>query len=612
VITERKGIREHAPALAVVWAVSMVYMWLLLDRGWVPHDEGMLGQGALRILQGELPHRDFAEVYTGGLTYLNALAFRLWGVRLMHLRYMAYLAFACWIPVVYYLASHRGRAIAAGVTLTAAAWSYPNYPAAMPSWYTLYCTTGVAACLLRFVETRSARWLAGAGFLAGVACLFKIVGLYTVAGSLLFLLYLEQEADTTESTSSSPWYRLISIGGLTAFGAAVFLLVSPRLGIRELIQFVLPSWACIAFLAAGEWRVRHGGDRPRFRVALALIGPYVVGLALPILAMLGYFLVHGGLDDLLIGVLVTPFRRLTTAAWQPPPPLAILAPIAVASLVWMAERWAGAAAGRATAALVGVTALLLLVGGISGLGQIGYLTLNQSVPIIVVATIWLFWKGSAPVPEDKVASARLVLLGFLCATYTLVQYPFSTTTYFAYIAPLVILALAALIERLSGSRPRTLPILLSFLTCYAALWLTPWQFRLHNSRGLFRDTEVRTLLPGLADLKVSLNDWREYETLVPLVASRARGEFIFAGPDSPEVYFLSGARNPTRTIFDFFDDQEGRAARILHLLEEHHVGVVVINNRPLFSGPLDPALLDAFRSRYPRDSVIGRFTVRWK
>jgi hypothetical protein len=77
------------------------------------------------------------------------------------------------------------------------------------------------------------------------------------------------------------------------------------------------------------------------------------------------------------------------------------------------------------------------------------------------------------------------------------------------------------------------------------------------------------------------------------------------------VYFLSGRKNPTRTLFDFLDDPEGRTGRILEAIERHGVRLVVINDRPLLSAPLEPALLRALRLRYPHDSVIGRFTVRW-
>ena len=52
----------------------------------MPFDDGALAQSAERLLQGQLPHRDFDEIYTGGLTFLNAGAFRLFGISLWSLR----------------------------------------------------------------------------------------------------------------------------------------------------------------------------------------------------------------------------------------------------------------------------------------------------------------------------------------------------------------------------------------------------------------------------------------------------------------------------------------------------------------------------------------------
>src|SRR6266852_3882316 len=69
------GARAHWLMLLLVWVVSGLYTAALLQRGWVPHDEGTIGQSAERVLDGQLPHRDFDDPYTGGLSYLHALAF---------------------------------------------------------------------------------------------------------------------------------------------------------------------------------------------------------------------------------------------------------------------------------------------------------------------------------------------------------------------------------------------------------------------------------------------------------------------------------------------------------------------------------------------------------
>ena len=57
--------------LLVVWIISAVYVSGFIRPGWIPHDEGSLAQSAERVLAGELPHRDFDEIYTGGLSFLR-------------------------------------------------------------------------------------------------------------------------------------------------------------------------------------------------------------------------------------------------------------------------------------------------------------------------------------------------------------------------------------------------------------------------------------------------------------------------------------------------------------------------------------------------------------
>src|SRR5216684_7621997 len=85
----------------IVWFFSIAYVAGNLRRGWVPHDEGILGQAAERVLQGEMPHRDFNDPYTGGLSYLDGAAFRLFGVNLLVLRYVLFGFFLAWVPAVY-------------------------------------------------------------------------------------------------------------------------------------------------------------------------------------------------------------------------------------------------------------------------------------------------------------------------------------------------------------------------------------------------------------------------------------------------------------------------------------------------------------------------------
>ena len=159
----------------------------------MPHDDGSFAQSAHRVLQGELPHRDFAELYTGGLTFLNAAVFWIFGENLIWLRLPLFIAFLASVPCVYYIARRFVPPLGAGlVTVAASAWGFPAYPAAVPSWYVLFLAIGGCAALLRYLEVSRARWLFIAGLLGGMSISIKIVGVYYVLAALCFLTFVDQ------------------------------------------------------------------------------------------------------------------------------------------------------------------------------------------------------------------------------------------------------------------------------------------------------------------------------------------------------------------------------------------------------------------------------------
>jgi hypothetical protein len=610
------GGRAQVLALVLVLAASLAYVWLLLDRGWIPHDEGMLGESAVRVLRGELPHRDFDEVYTGGLSYLNALAFGLFGERLVAMRYMIFAVFAAWVPLVYYLASRFVRPLAAaGITLTSVVWSFPNYPAAMPSWYNLFLATASIAALFRFLETQRARWLAVAGFLAGLSILIKIVGLYLVAATLFFFVFMEQSRGQLPEDDRRPsrWYGGLVTLACLGLMAALVLLIRTRLGLQEFVQFVLPGGMIAALLIAIERRVPQRAGADRLGYLLRLVGPYALGLLLPLFVFGIMYAGQDALRDLASGVFVNPLQRLSLAARRPPPLLAMLPAFLVAGILIVAGRLSP----RPRVLIAGVLALmlvpLLLPEEVQGIGVLGWLSISQAIPIVVlVGAVGVL--QNFPEPSTRsLESQRLMLLIAALALCSLIRFPWTNPTYFAYVAPLELLAVTAIVNSKRWSvRPIT-AVFLVFYLIYPITWLTPMMYREHNdSADLLSREPITTVLPGRAGLRVRDSAAVEYDSLISLVRAEARGQFIYATPDCPEVYFLSGFRNPTRTMFDFFDEPADRTRRILGLLEGKAVNLVVLNAMPGHSERVSQDLAEAIAFRFPRRSVIGRFTVRWR
>ena len=167
--------RNDSPArllvLCLVMIIAGTYVGVRVNQSWIAVDDGILAQSAVRVLQGQLPHSDFVEIYTGGLGFIHAAAFRLFGVNLLSLRICVFLFFLAWVPSVYYIALRFTPPVTAGmVALLAIAWSFPNYEAAMPSWYNLFFAVFGAAAILRYLEHPRTGWLFVAGFVPRNTC----------------------------------------------------------------------------------------------------------------------------------------------------------------------------------------------------------------------------------------------------------------------------------------------------------------------------------------------------------------------------------------------------------------------------------------------------------
>ena len=189
---------------------------------------------------------------------------------------------------------------------------------------------------------------------------------------------------------------------------------------------------------------------------------------------------------------------------------------------------------------------------------------------------------------------------------------FHGARYFFFVAPLGILFAAALFA--SAARPShfALGALLIFYLLFAILRVTPgfvYKMALHHPPN---PQTQRLTIARANGLLVEAGEARLYEELIPLVQTHAAGKPIYAAPDCPEVYFLSGLQSPTRHYFEFAEDPRGHTERILDLLQDLSVNVVAINKAPRFSGTMSPELLGALELRYPRFEDIGSFQVRWK
>ena len=617
--------RQTVLVFLIVWTISAALVIGHMDRGWVPHDEGLIGQTAERVLAGELPHRDFDDVYTGGLAYLNAGAMRVFGVNVRSPRIVLVALFLLCIPALFYAATRFASPLAAGITtLIAVAWSLPNYTASLPSWYNLSFAVLGTAALLRFVDVRSRRWLFLAGVCGGVSFLMKLVGLYFVAAVLLYLVYHEQEGDGDASATSvvsagpararSVAYPVFVIACLVVFVLALVRLVVGKSGPDYLINFVVPGAAIAAALVYNERAVNQhrGSSRSRFATLARLVTPFLAGVALPILLFLVPYLASDAVGDLVRGVFITPMRRL---AFTEMPPLSWTRggwTLGVVAVLLIAKRFPQAVSHRLSALVAIAGVYMVVMAAVSSPTYRAVFNAAVLLPIATVIGAAFLVSRARTLPSDR--RQRLMIVAAVLAMFMLIQFPFAARIYFCYVAPLLALGALAVTSELELPSPTVPAVLAATFLAFAVVRMHPG-FVYNIGLGFARYQPLVPLpAPRGGDVRILNGMTADYLELVDVVRSHAGSDssYIYAAPDAPEVYFLTGLRNPTRTMYDVFDDQEARTPRLLAALRTHDVKVVAINRAPEFSPPVAGELRAALEREYPLATAIGVFEVRWR
>ena len=608
-------LRAPAPS-AHLWLLLALlaggaYLGLYLDRMWYPHDEGMLGQSAERVLGGEVPHRDFDDPYTGLLTYMHAAAFAIGGVRLSVLRIPLFIVTLFWLVAVFRIALRStGPPGAAAVTLVALAWSVPNYPASMPSWYNLFFATFGVAALLRWDESGRSRWLVLAGLVGGISFLIKLSGLFYVAGAGLFLLYATRLPSATPERPDRG-LRLFAVAVTLALLLLVLLVarsIAPLYTSRTVYHFVLPVGVIAIALAIREWSPPYPAPATRARAFFAAAIPFLAGVLLPVVLFGVVFGLAGGFQALINGVFVAPFRRVFLARLGPPYLVWVLAAAPLAILLRPGpdsgdRKWRF----RAVAAAVVLGLVLVLAAFKSLPHRFVWQSLRGSIPLTAaIAAAVVAWprlaQRWAPTSEH-----RFVALAFVTAFASLVQFPFSAPVYFLYSAPLLLLTLVSLVRGIGKTPPPVAAVTLGFYGLFAALLVTPGAVSGAMGYATQRSYVTATLNLPRAHLRLLPEEAQVYEALIDELVVRAAGGPIWAGPDAPEVYFLGGFRNRGRALFDFLGDAgEPPISRF------DGVTAVALNTKPAFSPPLSKELMDSLRARFPEGHPVGNFELRWR
>jgi len=331
-----RGLRTHMNAknknrniilFLIVVVLAAAYFSPAANRFLNPDDEGYLLYNFDRFARGDLPHRDFYDIY-GALTYfLGGALFKLFGTKLLAIRIFVVVLMAAMAGLIFLIGCRvmPRRFALLGSALFVIYWGDPVFPLVL---YGNHCAHLLALvgilCVVAYVDGGKKRWILAAGFCAGLGLLFKLpVGVFTLMAFGLFLSFKEQFPSFAEPDEEGPVLRyshLARISRLSKFAlviavAAVFTLYFSvfHLDFSHFVIFLLPLYIFLGWMLTREASILRAlsPDESRARwtsfkeflaeVALLAAGP----VFLFALQILFYYLV-GGLHEMLYDTFVLP------------------------------------------------------------------------------------------------------------------------------------------------------------------------------------------------------------------------------------------------------------------------------------------------------------------
>ena len=301
----------------------------------MPDDEALRAYPALRIIEGQLPYRDFATEDTPLSYYLNATALRLLGLRLSSLRTFAAVAAAV-TALCAFLVGRRlmplPYALIAPLSLLTAGQLTSNQ--ASPAAYVIPVGMAGLLAVVRFCRTGRSRWVFLGGLCAGFAISTKLnFGLCYAMGYVLALVYNDITAgEPPEQSKRSRGWQMSAANVaektvLVLTALAPIVLMQNRMDAKNFLFLAVPVWTAIIVLVIGR-RASHCASGSLLN-QMVLLG---LGAAVVILPWSIFFTAKLGPAEFVHHLVLRP-HSLTASVYRPLRPLTLRSMIALAGAV---------------------------------------------------------------------------------------------------------------------------------------------------------------------------------------------------------------------------------------------------------------------------------------
>lgn len=222
----------------IILVLSFLYLCVFRRYCWVDPDEGIILQGAQRILDGQVLYRDFFSFLTPGSYYFCALVFRVFGDSYLVAHTALALFGATFSPIAYLLArrvcSRQASLLVTGLmTVTALPWRF----VVIHNWDSTFWACLALYCAVRLLESPSAKWAFAAATFTSLTALFeqsKGAGLLLGLGTGFLIIVLG---------SQQP--KLLSRAQLIAIAVGLcwpFLITALYFASHHALTTMLASW----------------------------------------------------------------------------------------------------------------------------------------------------------------------------------------------------------------------------------------------------------------------------------------------------------------------------------------------------------------------------------
>lgn len=540
----------HRLSAVLIALLATAMVWQFHDQTWWGPDEGAYAHIAERMLKGEVLNGSIYDLHLGLVHFIHAAAFKIFGTSMVGLRYPLALLTVIQCLLALWLFRDRGWMVAMAGGISMVALTFVQFLNPTANWYALFATVLLIAVTAWMPKETRWRYAILGALVMTVFMLRQLTGAFVAIGLVTYLLTEEEH----RSAFSKP-----------VLGRALLVLCGAILGV-----YLFKNASFFSILMFGVWPIAliatgWGNCVMSDRAVVRMVGKLMLGALMALAPLVVYHLSHGSLMTWIDDTVLTAFRLVS------------LPFIHKASYLHLPLVFAGLSAeGLRPGSIV---------------NGLFWMALLMAPPILGWITVKRSLHGTAA-----------PVLAHMAVFFALVSVHYEIAHYLFYSVALVQCGLLALSASWTKRAQVTMACTV-LLIAGVGLWSHAGQ---SLARGLIgqvagdRTSVSKDALDHRVGLRVAPKEQDFYQWLVPLIEKNSRPEdSILALPVNPELYFMTGRRNPTR----FFNSALGlrtpaEVQVLLSTLVIEPPALVIFNSGDKYVTPAALQVMNKVRSSY--------------